>query len=1118
MPPFNMVDREEYHHITNPGSSAGSRGHYEVIVPIDEEDEELCCSEPGPILDDHLLNQSNDIMSTNAGGPDSAPSKNSDFSFSTSSTADQPPDATGITRAKESTDHQSAAPSPTLCNTAPLSSVSTPIKPATKSSIKTFYKKRRKSQAMPPASSERPDDINASPLSSDPPTKLIENFLQRQAASGNLCLDMDMDMMEKLPQVLADDGSLNNNIASIYEVNPSTKISSVDQEAPGTSKRQCSSTKTITDADTPATAPKTASRHAISFKPANVKEAPHDDGKPLATSAETGAFSRDGQFNPATQDGTKSADIVADQRNAGVLNDSDADDAYNSSEDDGEAFNRQKSVLSSLARLQTRSRLADPPPNLMQQNGPSNYRSAQLRSGPMRSGLIKNSGIIGKPDADEEDDPLKDVDMPEGFRKQRWSLFRVFEWVLFFLIMAGLICSLTVPALKQRPLWTMALWKWVLLVFLIFSGRLVSGWIIRILVVILERNFLLRKRVLYFVYGLRKGVQNFLWFAFTVLAWRLVFDPKLEKTTNSKVPSLVTKILNCFLIGAALWLVKIFCVKVLASSFHVSTYFERIRESLFGQWVIETLSGPPLVEMEEEANLIDEIDGLRKAGARIPEEMVPEKRLGADVYQYHGGHQYDKPAVNQNGLKNKGYIHMPTMNRAGMGKSGVIGLERSGMLGVGRSGLIGANGKSGMIGGGVGKSGMIGRSGMLRLKSQHNFNMERMCVPEEAISIDHLHRLNEKNISAWNMKRMMNFVRYRGVCTLAQVIDQSAANQGNFDESQDVEIESEWQARSVARRIFKNVAKPRSRYIVKDDLLRFMREVEVEKAMALFEGATETGKITKSALKEFAAHVVRERRALSLSLNDTKTAVKKLHRLVDVVVGVAIAIISMLVLGIATTHLLLLVSSQLVLVVFIFGNTCKTVFEAIVFLFVMHPFDVGDRCVVDGNQVVVEEMNILSTVFMRNDGEKLWYPNSLLATKFIFNYHCTPDMGDSFQFCIDSSTPADKINTLKERIAKYIAMKASYWSRDFNLLVKEIENHNKMNLELLVNHTINYNAPGTERQVRRSELILEVQKMLQELDFSYHLPLQEVCLTKYDAPSDHIRHRHLAARVEPLVE
>ncbi len=99
-------------------------------------------------------------------------------------------------------------------------------------------------------------------------------------------------------------------------------------------------------------------------------------------------------------------------------------------------------------------------------------------------------------------------------------------------------------------------------------------------------------------------------------------------------------------------------------------------------------------------------------------------------------------------------------------------------------------------------------------------------------------------------------------------------------------------------------------------------------------------------------NVYRERRALSLSLSDTKTAVNKLHKILNVILFTILIIIWLLVLGIATKNLLVFVSSQLLLVVFIFGNTCKNIFEAIVFLFVLHPFDVGDRCIIDGTQVL----------------------------------------------------------------------------------------------------------------------------------------------------------------------
>lgn len=69
------------------------------------------------------------------------------------------------------------------------------------------------------------------------------------------------------------------------------------------------------------------------------------------------------------------------------------------------------------------------------------------------------------------------------------------------------------------------------------------------------------------------------------------------------------------------------------------------------------------------------------------------------------------------------------------------------------------------------------------------------------------------------------------------------------------------------------------------------------------------------------------------------------------IVGIAIVIMSLFILGIPITHFLVFISSQLLLAAFIFGNTLKTVFEATIFLFVVHPFDIGDRCEVDGVQV-----------------------------------------------------------------------------------------------------------------------------------------------------------------------
>lgn len=66
--------------------------------------------------------------------------------------------------------------------------------------------------------------------------------------------------------------------------------------------------------------------------------------------------------------------------------------------------------------------------------------------------------------------------------------------------------------------------------------------------------------------------------------------------------------------------------------------------------------------------------------------------------------------------------------------------------------------------------------------------------------------------------------------------------------------------------------------------------------------------------------------------------------------------------------------------------------------------------------MIVEEMNILTTVFLRYDMEKIYYPNSVLLTKPISNFRRSPEMVDCIDFTIDVSTSIDDINALKKAV------------------------------------------------------------------------------------------------------
>ncbi|XP_072955500.1 mechanosensitive ion channel protein 6-like [Typha angustifolia] len=686
---------------------------------------------------------------------------------------------------------------------------------------------------------------------------------------------------------------------------------------------------------------------------------------------------------------------------------------------------------STLHRAKTRSRLIDPPPpppsSSSNNEDKRSDRGMPTKSGQLKSGMLGKSGqlksgMLGKPGPydDDDEDPFLDEDVPDDFNRPKFDTLTILQWLSLILILAALTCSLTIPRLEQQKVWRLHLWKWELLVLVLICGRLVSGWLIRIVVFFIERNFLLRKRVLYFVYGVRKAVQNCLWLGLVLISWQCMFDKKVEQETQSKTLPYVTKVLFCLLVATLLRLVKTLLLKVLASAFHVSTYFDRIQDALFNQYVIETLSGPPLVEIQqsqyEEERMISEMQKLQSAGATIPND------LRATAF--------------------------PSKSSGQMRKSGQIG-------------------KSIRFSGSVSKK-----------------DISRQQQDEEVITVDQLHKLNQQNISAWNMKRLMRIVRYGTLTTL----DEQVSDVAGEDESA-MQIRSEYEAKIAAKRIFNNVAKHNAKYIYLPDLLRFMRQEEALKTMSLFEGAQEKNRVSKKSLKNWVVNAFRERKALALTLNDTKTAVNTLHQMANIVVGIIVFALWLLILGLATTHFFVFLSSQLLLAVFVFGNTLKTVFEAIIFLFVMHPFDVGDRCEVEGVQMIVEEMNIMTTIFLRYDNLKIYYPNSVLSGKAISNFYRSPDMGESIDFCIHVATPVEKLAIMKERIIRFMENKKEHWYPSPSVVLRDVDDMNRLKVSIWMRHRINYQDMGM-RWERRELVVQEMIRVLRELEIEYRmLPL-----------------------------
>ena len=63
------------------------------------------------------------------------------------------------------------------------------------------------------------------------------------------------------------------------------------------------------------------------------------------------------------------------------------------------------------------------------------------------------------------------------------------------------------------------------------------------------------------------------------------------------------------------------------------------------------------------------------------------------------------------------------------------------------------------------------------------------------------------------------------------------------------------------------------------------------------------------------------------------------------------------------------------------GSSLAEVLTSIIFLFVKHPYDVGDRVQIDKEQYTVKEIRLLSTILLDSRSCYVQAPNTVLSTK-----------------------------------------------------------------------------------------------------------------------------------------
>ncbi|GAA5796186.1 hypothetical protein HPULCUR_001555 [Helicostylum pulchrum] len=314
----------------------------------------------------------------------------------------------------------------------------------------------------------------------------------------------------------------------------------------------------------------------------------------------------------------------------------------------------------------------------------------------------------------------------------------------------------------------------------------------------------------------------------------------------------------------------------------------------------------------------------------------------------------------------------------------------------------------------------------------------------------------------------------------------------NFSSHQIHGQNSTQQAKSLAKKIYYNLLGPDSTRdsIYESDLYPFFNTVaEATNAFGLFD-SDGNGDISKRELRSGCIKIYRERKNLTRSMRDLSQATGKLDIVLMIIFIIVWVIIVCAAFGVNVGTDLMPLWSAFVAASFVFGTSAKDAFEAIIFVFVTHPFDSGDRVFIQGENWVVREVGLLVTTFVKWDGSVIYAKNSVLTTQYIINVRRSGRTCQAVDLQISFSTPSWKMKKLTDHMIQWSnQFPKLYTTNSTSANVVSFSNQNIIGLSFYVEHTQNWqDAAG--RWLRHNKFMMEIKEECERLNISYELPPQ----------------------------
>lgn len=292
----------------------------------------------------------------------------------------------------------------------------------------------------------------------------------------------------------------------------------------------------------------------------------------------------------------------------------------------------------------------------------------------------------------------------------------------------------------------------------------------------------------------------------------------------------------------------------------------------------------------------------------------------------------------------------------------------------------------------------------------------------------------------------------------------------------------------LARRLYRTFGRPDSETVVSDDLrAAFENDEEADAAFSMFDKDL-NGDISMEELEAVCVEIGRERKAITASLKDLDSVVARLDDVFMFIVFVITVLVFVSLISVSAAGVLSSAGSAVLALSWLFSATAQEFLQSVIFVFVKHPFDVGDRVQIYGNtgatgmgdDYFVKEIALLYTEFKKMEGQVVQAPNSYLNNLFILNQRRSGGQAEAVPIIIKFGTTLDQIDGLRQKLLDFvIAEKREYQGKILTEL-RSVDEVHSMTLNVVFFYKSNWQNEGL-RLARRNKFISALMVSMQEM-------------------------------------